>query len=413
MMTLVPVPSEDKVGGTTTSTTVVQTELGTESGNKSPSIATIIHPNRSNHRRDLISPSSRRSSSTSSTQSIFTMNSQYTTTTNDVTSNLHLLSKVIEDNEGDTAMVQRTSTCPKRVSLPSPRTNMESSIDKSLTTCSNKKLVRVAKSWKKRAIIAMEKETPISSYEINHSAMNDNIANVDEIHHNDITTTSATTTNNDDKGKQEQHSEMTMTTTVATMMTPLPLNFRPGPYDVLCGRGRACKDAPGNKAYRTMIMNQLHIYADAPTKLAKGQIISTIMEQIQQQCYTYHGKSKVGGFVKCQHGRWYDVGDFLAREKTSQCFRDALAAQYSSSAQSKYLRRRASKEMDNNDTTSNEHVYDDNDEHHRYHHDTNRSIVESSNRRILEASVVCTSMCSYFFLPFSDDEHFYQQPSFD
>jgi hypothetical protein len=123
-------------------------------------------------------------------------------------------------------------------------------------------------------------------------------------------------------------------------MTPLPKDFAPGPYDVLCGRGRVCKDAPGNRAYRDAIMNHLQVYVAADTKLAKGNIISGIMETIRQNCYQYHGDT-FGGFIKCVNGQWYDVGDFLAREKTSQCFRDALAAHYSSSAQSKYLRRRA------------------------------------------------------------------------
>jgi hypothetical protein len=123
-------------------------------------------------------------------------------------------------------------------------------------------------------------------------------------------------------------------------MTPLPPDFSPGPYDVLCGRGRVCKEAPGNRAYRDAILQQLQVYVAADTKLAKGTIISGIMETIRHNCYQYHGDA-VGGFVKCVNGLWYDVGDFLAREKTSQCFRDALAAHYSSSAQSKYLRRRA------------------------------------------------------------------------
>jgi hypothetical protein len=170
-------------------------------------------------------------------------------------------------------------------------------------------------------------------------------------------------------------------------MTLLPPTFRPGPFDVLCGRGRACKDAAGNKAYREIITHQLQEYADATTKLAKGQIISNIMEQIKHQCHVYH-QAPVGGFVKQMHGRWYDVGEFLAREKTSQCFRDALAALYSSSAQSKYLRRRASKEMTMTTTTTTT----TNGRNNEVQHLTDVSRHSSSRRRSSSTSAPTKNM---------------------
>jgi hypothetical protein len=421
-MTLVQPVSESGLRGTITKTST-QPELARESNHKSPSIVTSIdytHP--TIQRREFTSPATQSSptpplvhASSSSLSTVSTidrshpttaMNSQYSTS-NDMTSNLHLLSKVIEDS-GDKALVHRTLTCPKRISLPSsPRihTKMELSSDESPSSCSNTKIVRVAKSWKKRAIIAMEKETPSSPNKtIHHNpAINDN--------NDQVETTRSTPTMNNDDDKDIDHPEHSESITSATtsVMTPLPFNFQPGPYDVLCGRGRACKDAPGNKAYRIMIMNQLHVYAEAPTKLAKGLIISNIMEQIQQQCYAYHGSTKVGGFIKYQNGRWYDVGEFLAREKTSQCFRDALAAQYSSSAQSKYLRRRASRELSNADsTTSNEHVQDDNASNtdHRHHlnqiDDANRTIRTSHPHRVVTATEVCIFTYSYcsFCSPF-------------
>jgi hypothetical protein len=123
-------------------------------------------------------------------------------------------------------------------------------------------------------------------------------------------------------------------------MTAMSADFTPGPHDVLCGRGRACKNAVGNQTYRETVMQHLEAYAAAESKLAKGSIITDIMNHIRTKCHKYHGTA-VGGFVKCVDGTWFEVGDFLAREKTSQCFRDALSAHYSSSAQSKYLRRRA------------------------------------------------------------------------
>ena len=155
-----------------------------------------------------------------------------------------------------------------------------------------------------------------------------------------------------DKEGEEEETETPPTTTTTNaasflhpyQMTPLPPDFTPGPYDVLCGRGRVCKDAPGNRKYRDTILKHLQVYVQAETKLQKGQIITNIMQGIREQCAQSRNGTGGGGFVKCVAGVWYDVGDFLAREKTSQCFRDALAAHYSSAAQSKYQRRRAREE---------------------------------------------------------------------
>lgn len=126
----------------------------------------------------------------------------------------------------------------------------------------------------------------------------------------------------------------------SVQMTAMPVGFTPGPYDVLCGRGRLCKNAAGNHAYRKVVMQYLEAYAAASSKIAKGDIISKIVRDICSKCHAYHG-SAVGGFIKSIGGVWFSVGEFLAREKTSQIFRDALSETYCSSAQSKYLRRRA------------------------------------------------------------------------
>lgn len=126
----------------------------------------------------------------------------------------------------------------------------------------------------------------------------------------------------------------------------MPPGFKPGPHDVWCGRGLACKQAEGNHTYREAVMRRLPMYVAATNKRQKGDIITAIVNEIRHLCYKYHqqhnGWLEAGGFVKRSHnGEWVEVGDFLAREKTSQCFRDALSNHYSSSAHSKYQRRRA------------------------------------------------------------------------
>ena len=400
--------SESLLQLVTNKTTYSFGSLETSAVDKSPSIEktkptlfSVAYPSIDQNIVNRVSSSSLQSSNLS------IMNSQLNA--NDPSSNLHLLSKVIEATESDTmnGSGQRvmngtagtssgTTTIlnPKRVSLPLPYLNKPDgkAINKNETptTCVNDddRIIRTNKSWKKKVILAMGKEEipTIHTHNLmsntNHSTLN--------IDHNDEPEKEAITLDMNISGNNSSYS-------LLNSMTVLPSTFRPGPYDVLCGRGRACKDAPGNKAYREIIMNQLQIYAESTTKSAKGQIISNIMEQIKRQCHTYH-KDTIGGFVKQSNGRWYDVGDFLAREKTSQCFRDALAALYSSSAQSKYLRRRASKDL----TTKDHEIKDQMDvtAQNKHAHSNQISVAVGKIQKAIEAHEVCLCVRADFTFDF-------------
>lgn len=117
-------------------------------------------------------------------------------------------------------------------------------------------------------------------------------------------------------------------------MRMLPENYEPCDDDVLCGRGRKCFDHPGNVKFRSLVISMLPAYNKAVAKLEKSYILSDVVEQVRKN-------SGVGGFIRKDpdSGRWYEVGDFLAREKTSQAFRDVLHDKYKSSNSSKKKRR--------------------------------------------------------------------------
>lgn len=116
-------------------------------------------------------------------------------------------------------------------------------------------------------------------------------------------------------------------------MTPLPANFEPGPHDVICGRGKKCYNHIGNEKFRQRVLTHLEEYSLAKSKLDKSGVLSKVVDEVRQQ-------SPNGGFVKQdENGVWHEVGDFLAREKTSQSFRDALHERYKSSNLSKKKRR--------------------------------------------------------------------------
>jgi hypothetical protein len=132
-------------------------------------------------------------------------------------------------------------------------------------------------------------------------------------------------------------------------MTPLQATFTPGPFDVICGRGKVAKNHSGNRHFRNKVQEALLEYSRSDFKLGKSMIVSDIVESVRRG-------SPLGGFVKwcscsCiktndeedhEHGgggQWFEVGDHLAREKVGQSFRDLLHVQYKSSTKAKRKRR--------------------------------------------------------------------------
>lgn len=99
----------------------------------------------------------------------------------------------------------------------------------------------------------------------------------------------------------------------------LPEHYVLSEYDVYCGRGSQCFNHEGNRKFRQTIIQYLDRYMIAKSKYDKSSIIDEIVATVR--C-----NNGGGGFVKKDEatGRFYDVGDYMAREKTSQAFRDAI-----------------------------------------------------------------------------------------
>ena len=135
-------------------------------------------------------------------------------------------------------------------------------------------------------------------------------------------------------------------------MIPLPIIFIPGPFDVICGRGKDTLNHEGNKRYKNIVNSLLQKYASATNKFDKTLIVSEVIETVRYSTNhatadIYESDSEIqeqqqqqGQFVKkCDDGRWYEVQDHLIREKVSQGFRDSLHKLYKSSTKSKRRRR--------------------------------------------------------------------------
>jgi len=118
-----------------------------------------------------------------------------------------------------------------------------------------------------------------------------------------------------------------------TKMTPLPNDFVPGPYDVICAKGKIAKCHSGNKFYKQLIQQAIPLYSNADSKFKKSMIVSEVVDEIRSR-----SNANGGGFVKRKSGIWYEVGDHISREKVGQSLRDGLSGQYKSSARAKKRR---------------------------------------------------------------------------
>lgn len=117
-------------------------------------------------------------------------------------------------------------------------------------------------------------------------------------------------------------------------MTPLPLGYVPGDDDVLIGRGKKNLVHTGNLRLRQIVAPKLSTYLQAKSRMDKTAVIMEVIDQVR-------ANSPNGGFLKqnFKTGQYFEVGDFLAREKTAQTFRDALSEHYRSSNPAKKKQR--------------------------------------------------------------------------
>eukprot|EP00543_Licmophora_paradoxa_P013100 CAMPEP_0202474792 /NCGR_PEP_ID=MMETSP1360-20130828/92568_1 /ASSEMBLY_ACC=CAM_ASM_000848 /TAXON_ID=515479 /ORGANISM="Licmophora paradoxa, Strain CCMP2313" /LENGTH=517 /DNA_ID=CAMNT_0049101933 /DNA_START=34 /DNA_END=1587 /DNA_ORIENTATION=- len=102
---------------------------------------------------------------------------------------------------------------------------------------------------------------------------------------------------------------------------------KPGPHDVLCGRGGGTNNHSGNVKFR-QVVNEYKLKYLAASKVDKPKVAREVVK-------LWRGLDPSGRFlarkddgrrgpgsVKAEGNVWYDVGDKKAREKASQCLRE-------------------------------------------------------------------------------------------
>ena len=91
----------------------------------------------------------------------------------------------------------------------------------------------------------------------------------------------------------------------------------PHDNDVLCGRGGSINSHPGNERFRELVEKRKRVYLTARFKREKRLIASSVVAEIRDQ-------QPPGRFLSKdpKTGKWKDIGDEKARDKTSQALRE-------------------------------------------------------------------------------------------
>jgi hypothetical protein len=97
----------------------------------------------------------------------------------------------------------------------------------------------------------------------------------------------------------------------------LPLNFKPGAKDILCGRGNVFSNHEGNRYFGRIIRANLREYREASNRPEKIKVVDEILEEIQLSGARF---TKVDRETK----RWYELNDVQAHQKIGHAIRDTI-----------------------------------------------------------------------------------------
>jgi len=103
----------------------------------------------------------------------------------------------------------------------------------------------------------------------------------------------------------------------------LPPNFKPGPFDVICARGKQAFNHDGNKYFRGILSNATDKYSKVESKQQRSMIVTDIVDAI---------RGKGNGFVwlNTKTGEWCECSDVACREKVGRYFRQTLGRRFKS-----------------------------------------------------------------------------------
>lgn len=111
------------------------------------------------------------------------------------------------------------------------------------------------------------------------------------------------------------------------ILIPPSKRLVPGPFDVICARGKQAYNHEGNRYFRQIMDGATEKYSQVESKLQRSMIVTDIVDAI---------RGKGNGFLrKNNKGEWVECSDVTCREKVGQHFRNAVGCRYKSSSKSK------------------------------------------------------------------------------
>jgi hypothetical protein len=137
--------------------------------------------------------------------------------------------------------------------------------------------------------------------------------------------------------KKQESAYDTIASSSKTGKSQLGVDFQPGNFSVVCGRGKESFNHVGNRRFRIIANIAVDRYSLVGTsKRAKSAIVSEIISLI---------RDAGGTFCRYKKGAWFEVGDHYAREKVGALMRDLLHTRYRSSYKAKIDRRRGARKQ--------------------------------------------------------------------
>jgi len=111
-----------------------------------------------------------------------------------------------------------------------------------------------------------------------------------------------------------------------------PPKFTPGPFDVICARGKQAYNHDGNKHFRGIVSDAIEKYSKEENRLQRSLIVTDIVNAIRE---------RGNGFVRMDGttGEWIACSDVICREKVGQYFRSALGRRYKSKNYSRSIKK--------------------------------------------------------------------------
>jgi len=116
----------------------------------------------------------------------------------------------------------------------------------------------------------------------------------------------------------------------------LPLNYKPGAEDILCGRGNVFSNHTGNRHFGRIVRANLQEYGDASSRSEKIRVVDDILQEIQTSGARF-------AKLDSETQRWYQLNEAQAHQKIGHAIRDTnrmLKGKRKKTNQSKIAKRR-------------------------------------------------------------------------